>query len=129
MHAIEKDYLTVAEAAALLRVASSTVRRWIRQGDIPAYRIGKRRVALRRTDVDTMIAPVRPETAARQHTIYTDLSQVPKMTPEDIQQAIEDMERAFRHSDEIFARHGGKQFPPSGEIINELREERTRQLG
>ena len=51
MHALDEDYITVAEAATLLRVAPSTVRRWIRQGDVPAYRIGQRRVALRHAGV------------------------------------------------------------------------------
>lgn len=36
MHAIDDDFVTVAEAAEMPRVASSTIRRWIRVGDLPA---------------------------------------------------------------------------------------------
>jgi excisionase family DNA binding protein len=50
MRALDEEFLTVAEAATLLRVAPSTIRRWIREGDVPAHRIGRRRVALLRAD-------------------------------------------------------------------------------
>jgi excisionase family DNA binding protein len=128
MHAIDEEYLTVTEAASLLRVASSTIRRWIRQGDLPAYRIGKRRVALRREDLNALITPARSVSEIPHYKIYTDLSEVPKLTTEEIEQALEAMERAVRHSKEIFARRG-KQVPSSGELLREIRDERTRQLG
>jgi excisionase family DNA binding protein len=35
MSAVDGEYLTVAEAATFLRVASSTIRRWIREGTFP----------------------------------------------------------------------------------------------
>ena len=57
MRAVDEEYLTVAEAATLLRVAPSTIRRWIREGDVPAYRIGRRRVALKRDDLSNLITP------------------------------------------------------------------------
>ena len=60
VRAVDEEYVTVAEAATLLRVAPSTVRRWIREGDVPAYRIGRRRVALRRDDLANLITPARP---------------------------------------------------------------------
>ena len=60
MRAVDEEYLTVAEAATLLRVAPSTIRRWIREGDVPAHRIGRRRVALRRADLARLITPARP---------------------------------------------------------------------
>ena len=60
MTAIDADYPTVTEAAALLRVAPSTIRRWIREGDVPTYRLGQRRIALRRMDLATLVTPVRP---------------------------------------------------------------------
>jgi excisionase family DNA binding protein len=34
------EYLTVAEAASLLRVHKSTIWRWIENGSLPAYRVG-----------------------------------------------------------------------------------------
>ena len=34
--------LTLKEVAATVRVAESTVRRWIRGGTLPAYKLGKR---------------------------------------------------------------------------------------
>lgn len=129
MRAMEEEYLTVAEASSLLRVAPSTVRRWIREGDLPAYRLGKRRLALRRSDVDGMISPVHSKSAPGHYTIYTDLSQVPKLTPEDVQRSLEAMERVRQINKEILARRGGKPFESSVDIIREMREERMRELG
>lgn len=36
MHTLEDAYVTVAQAATLLHVQRSTIRRWIRQGDVLA---------------------------------------------------------------------------------------------
>jgi excisionase family DNA binding protein len=35
-------FLTVDEAAAMLKVKSSTVRQWVRDGRMPCYRLGPR---------------------------------------------------------------------------------------
>ena len=128
MHAIEEDYITVAEAATLLRVAPSTVRRWIRQGDVPAYRIGQRRVALRRGDLATLITPARPALEASSNLAGDDEPVIRRLTPEQKQQALEAMDRAQQRAKETQARRGGKLFSPSWKIINEQRDERTRQL-
>jgi excisionase family DNA binding protein len=40
------EYLTVAEAAELLKVHKSTIWRWIESGSLPAYRVGRRGVRL-----------------------------------------------------------------------------------
>jgi len=130
MQTIDDSYLTVAEAATLLRVAPSTIRRWIRQGDVPAYRMGRRRVTLKRTDLDSLVTPARAGEKTGYRTIHVDdPSEIPKLTPEEVQRGIEAMEHAQRTSKRILARRGGKPFPPSWEFINEMRDERTRQLG
>jgi excisionase family DNA binding protein len=36
------EFLTVDEAAALLKVKASTLRQWIREGRMPCYRLGPR---------------------------------------------------------------------------------------
>ena len=128
MRAVDEEFVTVAEAATLLRVAPSTVRRWIREGDVPAHRIGRRRVALRRADLARLITPARPgmETSGK---LAGDQKWEPRrLTPEEKQQALEAMDRARRHAAETTARRGGKLFPPSWITINEQRDERTRQL-
>lgn len=128
MRAVDEEYVTVAEAATLLRVAPSTVRRWIREGDVPAHRIGRRRVALRRADLARLITPARPgkETSGK---VVDDQEWKPRrLTPEEQQRAMEALDRAQRHAAETTARRGGKLFPPSWITINEQRDERTRQL-
>jgi excisionase family DNA binding protein len=128
MSAVDEEYLTVAEAATLLRVAPSTIRRWIRQGDVPAHRIGHRRVALKRDDLSNLITPARSgiETSGK---LPSDQQWKPRrLTPEEQQQALELMDRIQQRAKEITAQRGGKLFPPSWITINEQRDERTRQL-
>jgi excisionase family DNA binding protein len=36
-----RDYLTTAEVAAWFKVSVFTVRRWIKQGDLPARKVGR----------------------------------------------------------------------------------------
>jgi excisionase family DNA binding protein len=128
MHAVDEEYLTVAEAATLLRVAPSTIRRWIREGDVPAHRIGRRRVALRRADLARLITPARPA-ADTTDTVAVDEPVVGRrLTPEEKQRALEAMDRAQELAKRTFEERGGKLFPPSWITINEQRDERTRQL-
>ena len=49
-----EPYLTVAEAANLARIAESTVRARIRNGDLRAQRVG-RRVIIARTELDRFL--------------------------------------------------------------------------
>ena len=128
MRARDEDYITVTEAATLLRVAPSTVRRWIREGDVPAFRIGRRRVALKRDDLRNLITPARPAIETKNNAAVDDPVVGRRLTPEEVQQALEALDRAQRHAAETTARRGGKLFPPSWITINEQRDERTRQL-
>lgn len=128
MSALEEDYLTVNEAARRSAAAPSTVRRWIRDGDLPAYRVGKRRVAPRRSDVAARIVPIRPDLAAGHYAIYRDAADLPKLTPEDVKRGLEALERAEQHFTEISLRRGGKPLRPTLDIIYEMRDERTREL-
>lgn len=128
MRAVDEEFLTVAEAATLLRVAPSTVRRWIREGDVPTHRIGRRRVALRRADLARLITPARPTAETNGNPAVDESVVGSRLTPEEKQQALEVMDRIQQRADEIQARRGGKLFPPSWITINEQRDERTRQL-
>ena len=49
-------YLTVGEVAELLRLNQQTVRNWIDRGELPAVRVGERRVRIRQSDLDEFLA-------------------------------------------------------------------------
>ena len=49
-----KPYLTVGEAAVLARLAPSTIRLYIRKGELKAHKVG-RRVVIVRGDLETFL--------------------------------------------------------------------------
>jgi excisionase family DNA binding protein len=49
---VKEELLTVAEAAALLKVSRHTIYRWIAEGRLPAVRYSRRIVRLRRRDLE-----------------------------------------------------------------------------
>jgi len=117
---IEHELLSVAEAAALLRVAPSTVRRWVRSGALPGYRVGRQRVALRRDDVAGMVTPTRGGPEGR--------TGVAPGVAERRRRMHEAVEAARRLQQELLAARGGVPFSPSWELIGEARDERGRSV-
>lgn len=57
----DDQFLPLGQAARLLAVHISTLRRWIRQGKLPAYRVGDKGVRVRRGDVLKLLTPLVPE--------------------------------------------------------------------
>jgi excisionase family DNA binding protein len=51
---VDEEFLTVAELAAILKLNQQTVRNWIDEGSLPAFRVG-RRVRIRRSDFDRFV--------------------------------------------------------------------------
>ncbi len=57
-----RDLLTVEQAAKYLQVSQSSIRSYIRQGRLQAYRIaGKRKVLIPRSALLALLEPARPE--------------------------------------------------------------------
>jgi excisionase family DNA binding protein len=54
-----RRFYTVPEAARLLEVSPATLWRWIATRRLPAYRVGPRRIRIRREDLEELIQPVR----------------------------------------------------------------------
>lgn len=54
----ERHFYTIAEAARLLHVSQSTVWRWIEAQELPAYRVGPRRIRIRKQDLEEVVRPV-----------------------------------------------------------------------
>ncbi|HEV2473984.1 MAG TPA: helix-turn-helix domain-containing protein, partial [Chthonomonadales bacterium] len=62
MDSESRDHLTVAQAAEYLQVSQSSIRSYIRQGHLQAYRIaGKRKVLIARSALLSLLEPARPE--------------------------------------------------------------------
>ncbi len=54
MVSVSDELLTVAEAAALLKVSPYTIYRWIGSGRLPAVRYSRRVIRLRRSEVEAL---------------------------------------------------------------------------
>lgn len=50
--------LTIESAAELLATSTRTVRRYISQGLLPAYRLGPRQIRVKHDDVLALLVPV-----------------------------------------------------------------------
>jgi excisionase family DNA binding protein len=112
--------LSVPEAARMLEVSPATLRGWIREGMIPAYRTGRTRLWLRREDVERR---QREEMRARFRAGIPD-----RMTPEEQEAMRIALEKSRDLREQLLAERGGVPFPDSTELIREMREERSRQL-
>ena len=54
----EPDLITVADAATEVRKHHRTVRRWIAQGKLPAYRVAGWAVLVDRADLRELVRPI-----------------------------------------------------------------------
>jgi excisionase family DNA binding protein len=57
-----RDNYCVSEAAALLKVSPSTVRRWIKTGKLPAQRVGPKTIRIKQEDLTSVQQSVTPQT-------------------------------------------------------------------
>ena len=62
MESESRDLLTVEQAAAYLQLSQSSIRSYIRQGKLNAFRIaGKRKVLIPRTELLKLLEPARAQ--------------------------------------------------------------------
>jgi excisionase family DNA binding protein len=52
---MDEEFFTVAEVAERLKMNEQTIRNWIDRGELPAIRLGARRVRVRQADLDRFI--------------------------------------------------------------------------
>ena len=116
------ELLTIKEAAALLKVSTMTLSRWIKQGRLTRYRVGARAVRLRRNDVEALLTP---EESGDLPAENDDFLNIPPLTTEEVAEQLAAMERADAVRARILKAHGGKLLPSSAELINEERDRRS----
>lgn len=124
---LAEPYLSVAQAAEQLSVHPSTIRRWIDQGRLAAYRLGEKRVGVRPSDLARLVAPrvARPGQGGRG--ARSERLVILPLTKKEQQRGLRALAELERLSAEIAARHGTL-TPESWEIINQSRDERTGDL-
>ena len=70
-----RDLLTVEQAAQYLQVSQSSIRSYIRQGRLQAFRIaGKRKVLIPKSALLALLEPARPEDVASPRAVENDAS-------------------------------------------------------
>ena len=115
----ETEYATVSEAARLLRVSVPTVWRWIDSGRLPADRVGRRNIRIKRADIDSVITPARGDIMKEREVIHLGHA------PPDVDRLVEALIEGQR---QILARRKGKRLPSSAKVIRQAREERAARL-
>lgn len=124
---LERDLYTIAEAARSLRVSVSTVWRWIDSGRLPAYRVGPRRIRIRKEDLQGMVKPFPRDRGSRMASLPPG-TQIFKMSPNEAEDQVAVIRKARALKQEILARRGGELLPPAWQDINDMREERSAEL-
>jgi excisionase family DNA binding protein len=122
--------LTASQAAQLLAVHVSTIRRWIRQGKLPAYRVGDKGIRVRRADVHLLINPLADHWGSNRSVQIREVAGIAprRLTAEEQQKALDAVEGARRLQTEMLEKRGGRHFPDSTMLIRKMREERSREL-
>ncbi len=126
---LDEEYLTVAEAASLFKVSQSTIWRWINRGELPAYRVGQRGIRLKTGELARLVTPARQEREKGERMIQKERPRLGPLTAREQKQLLAAIEEARRLQAELLSSRSGKPFPSSSDILDELREQRTRDLG
>ncbi len=124
---IERDYYTVAQAAEILAVSTTTVWRWIKAELLPAYRAGPKNIRIKKQDLATV---VKSTTKGKEANMVRSKEHIPlfQMSPAEAQDQAAVVAHARALQDQILDRRSGKLLPPSWQDLNEAREERSAQL-
>ncbi len=124
---LAEPYLTVMQAAEHLAVHPSTIRRWIDRGQLPAYRLGEKRIGVRPSDLARLVAPRPPRRGHGGDMAQSKRPVIPRLTKAEQRRGLQVLAELERLSAVIAARHG-KLTPESWELLNQSRDERTRDL-
>jgi excisionase family DNA binding protein len=118
------DLLTLTEAATLLKVSVVTLRRWIKQGRLPAYHVGPRKVRIKRSDLSKAFSPTMQEEVSAVPERWT----IRPLTDQEVQEGLAALKEADAVIEAIRERRGGKPLDCSVSLIRQSREERAKQL-
>jgi excisionase family DNA binding protein len=118
------DLLTLKEAAALLKVSVVTLRRWIKQGRLPAYHVGPRKVRIRRADLAKAFTPTSQEEVSAMPESLT----LQPLTDAEVREQLQAIDKSQEFIERLRSERGGKPLDSSVPLIRQAREERSKQL-
>lgn len=125
------DLLTLDQAAVLLTVSKGTLQRWIKGGRLPAFRVGTRKLRLRRSDLAAMVTPVAGPGSVEPGAWTAVIEEAPfarPLTEEQAQQQLQAIREAEAFRELLLAEHGGVPFSSSVPLIRRARAIRSKQL-
>lgn len=97
----DTDLLSIEEASRGLHVSPTTVWRLIRDGSLPAVRIGKKLLRVRRADLSSIVSPASAQPASQPVVSDERLQPPPISTPEELARRREVGERMRKLREEI----------------------------
>jgi excisionase family DNA binding protein len=109
-------------------VHPATIRRWIDNGRLRAYRVGDKAIRLARSDVTALTAPVPTPREAGEHVEGLEAVNTGRLTEGEKQRGLAIVAAMRRALEQQSAHNGGEPLVTSLELIHEMREERTREL-
>jgi excisionase family DNA binding protein len=120
----ELDLLTLTEAATLLKVSVVTLRRWIKQGRLPAYHVGPRKVRINRRDLTKAFTPTMQEKVSA----MPERIPIRPLTDAEVRAGLAALKEADAVIEAIRERRGGQPLDSSVPLIRRAREMRAKQL-
>ena len=112
----DRAFYSVSQAARLLGVSPSTVWRWIEAKKLPAYRVGARKIRIKKDDLRTVVTPARCEE--------------PVLASTERHRSVPPTEDELARRQEVVARilanQEGRSIAPltTADLIRQVREER-----
>lgn len=127
MTAIDKEeYLTITEAAGLFKVSQSTVWRWVNQGTITAYRIGRRGIRLKRAELMRFITPARKAGEKGGRMTNLERHELGPLSENEQKAGLAALAKLKSLREEMLRQRQGTLFPNAAEDLHQLRTERSR---
>src|SRR5918999_2101998 len=118
------DLLTLPEAATLLKVSVVTIRRWIKQGRLPAYHVGPRKVRINRSDLSKAFTPTNQEEVSA----MPERIPIRPLTDAEVRAGLVALKESAALIERLRERRRGKPLAPSWPVIRQEREERSQRL-
>ena len=124
----DSDLLSIPEAAKALKVSVATVKRWISDGRLPAFRLGPRKMRIRQLDLEKVFTPVgvkeaaMPYSSTQRDQAWID-THIKPYTPVELEQMRRAMDDLDALQAEMLAERGGKPFPDSSHLIRRARRD------